>query len=254
MFRFPVLFMAQGGVQDLSSTGVFDPKEINDHRVLVDDYARRLDLNTMIVEDLGLPGGSYRTSVGEAINNSGQVAGSVILATSTNCDHRAARYTNGIGWEVLSSCGSANSVWDMNDLGDVVMRLNIAPYVRFEGNGTFLIEDLIVANVGHWYVINGYGLAINNARQLAVPASNPATNESGIILLTQRCIADVDDGSGTGTPDGGVGIEDLLYFLVIYDAGQIAADVDDGSGTGRPDGGVGIEDLLYFLQRFDAGC
>lgn len=31
-------------------------------------------------------------------------------------------------------------------------------------------------------------------------------------------------------------------------------DVDDGTGTGTPDGGVTIDDLLYFLQRFEAGC
>jgi hypothetical protein len=30
--------------------------------------------------------------------------------------------------------------------------------------------------------------------------------------------------------------------------------VDDGTGSGTPDGGVGIEDLLYYLTRYDAGC
>lgn len=68
------------------------------------------------------------------------------------------------------------------------------------------------------------------------------------------CIADVDDGTGTGTPDGGVTIEDLLHYLNIFDQGLASADVDDGSGTGTQDGGVTIEDLLYFLLRFDAGC
>lgn len=33
------------------------------------------------------------------------------------------------------------------------------------------------------------------------------------------CVADVDDGSGTGTCDGGVTIEDLLYYLVRFDIG-----------------------------------
>jgi hypothetical protein len=69
-----------------------------------------------------------------------------------------------------------------------------------------------------------------------------------------RCVADIDDGSGSGTPDGGVGIEDLLYYLGQYDAGTSRADVDDGTSAGVPDGGVGIEDLLYFLFRYDAGC
>lgn len=68
------------------------------------------------------------------------------------------------------------------------------------------------------------------------------------------CIADVDDGTGSGTPDGGVTIEDLLHYLSIFDDGLLAADVDDGTGTGTRDGGVTIDDLLYYLVRFDAGC
>ncbi len=71
---------------------------------------------------------------------------------------------------------------------------------------------------------------------------------------TPPCVADVDNGSGTGTPDGGVDISDLLYYLTLFDAGNIAADLDNGSGTGTPDGGVDISDLLYFLVRFDLGC
>lgn len=69
-----------------------------------------------------------------------------------------------------------------------------------------------------------------------------------------RCIADVDDGSGTGTPDGGVTTDDLLYYLSAYGDGNARADVDDGTFTGMPDGGVTIEDLLYFLFRFGEGC
>jgi len=67
-------------------------------------------------------------------------------------------------------------------------------------------------------------------------------------------VADVDDGSGVGTPDGGVTIDDLLYYLQIFEAGALAADVDDGSGTGTRDGGVTIDDLLYYLIRFEGGC
>ncbi len=77
---------------------------------------------------------------------------------------------------------------------------------------------------------------------------------ANILDLTPTCVADIDDGSGTGTPDGGVDISDLLYYLFLFDAGDLDADVDDGSSTGTPDGGVDISDLLYFLVRFDAGC
>jgi hypothetical protein len=68
------------------------------------------------------------------------------------------------------------------------------------------------------------------------------------------CVADFDDGSGTGTRDGAVTVDDLLYYLQVFADGVAAADVDDGTGTGTRDGGVTIEDLLYFLTRFESGC
>lgn len=72
--------------------------------------------------------------------------------------------------------------------------------------------------------------------------------------LPPACPADLDDGSTTGTPDGGVTIDDLLYYLGLFADGVVAADLDDGSGSGTPDGGVTIEDLLYFLDHYAAGC
>ncbi len=68
------------------------------------------------------------------------------------------------------------------------------------------------------------------------------------------CPADMDDGSGTGHPDGAVTIDDLLYFLGAYEGGTIAADLDDGSGLGHPDGAVTIDDLLFFLAHYEGGC
>jgi len=68
------------------------------------------------------------------------------------------------------------------------------------------------------------------------------------------CIADLDDGSGFGVPDGAVTIDDLLFFLVSFESGHPAADVDNGLASGRADGGVTVDDLLYFLLRFEAGC
>ncbi len=67
------------------------------------------------------------------------------------------------------------------------------------------------------------------------------------------CRADVDDGSGTGSPDGGVDFDDLSSFLAAYEPGDLAADLDDGSGLGIPDDGVDANDLLYFLTAFEEG-
>ncbi len=89
--------------------------------------------------------------------------------------------------------------------------------------------------------------------------SNVCTNNvtsSAVVLSVSpaACPADLDDGSATGTPDGGVTIDDLVYFLVAYAAGNTAADLDNGTGTGTRDGGVTIDDLVYYLTRFQGGC
>ncbi len=73
---------------------------------------------------------------------------------------------------------------------------------------------------------------------------------SHYVTITAPCPADLDDGSATGVPDGGVDINDLLYFLAMYEAGDVAVDLDDGSGLGVPDGGVDINDLLFFLAHY----
>lgn len=105
-----------------------------------------------------------------------------------------------------------------------------------------------------------YGLRIENARGpdsgtydcvITHEGCGSVTTNSTVVTI---CAADIDDGSGTGRCDGGVTVEDLLYFLDIFEQGLLAADVDDGSSTGTPDNGVTIDDLLYFLIRFVEGC
>jgi len=91
----------------------------------------------------------------------------------------------------------------------------------------------------------------------------PDCNNNGLIDADEAqcnyyngtdCPADVDNGSGTNTPDQGVDIDDLLYFLVQFEGGLAPADLDNGTGVGIPDGGVDINDLLFFLAHFELGC
>lgn len=72
--------------------------------------------------------------------------------------------------------------------------------------------------------------------------------------LSFGCPADLDDGTSSGTPDEAVTIDDLLYFLGVFEQGVVAADLDNGSGVGVRDNAVTIDDLLFFLSRFEAGC
>jgi hypothetical protein len=120
------------------------------------------------------------------------------------------------------------------------------------GNNTlsaFDANDVIITNRREVYAIinlrDGQGNDLN---------SNPAfTTPSAFVRITW-CVADVDDGAGGGVPDGGVTIDDLIYYLTLFEAGDVGADVDDGSGAGVPDGGVTIDDLIYYLTRFEGGC
>ena len=102
-------------------------------------------------------------------------------------------------------------------------------------------------------VLTGLNHGFNTVALVPVEESGRACSILETVFA-DLCIADVDDGSGTGTPDGGVTIDDLLYYLQQFEAGHASADVDDGSGTGTPDGGVTIDDLLYYLLRFEQGC
>jgi len=102
------------------------------------------------------------------------------------------------------------------------------------------------------------GFVVASARTMRVRVSHFGTSmrDGNFILRWQfnPCVADIDDGSFTGVPDGGVTIDDLLYYLELFRFGAQDADVDDGSGNGVADGGVTIDDLLYYLERFNAGC
>ena len=194
LFGRTVLFAASGPVELVGLSNI-DPRSINDDRVFIggSPSCKRVDLDTMVIEDLGVPPG-FASAQGYEINANGQVAGFAGLPTSLSCALEAARYTDGVGWEIFSGCGVSNACYDLNVRGDVVMKLNVAPYVRFQGLGTFRIEDLIDAPVGHWFVTNGYGIAINDARQMVVPASNLTTGEGGLILLTPRTTCQVNLG------------------------------------------------------------
>lgn len=79
--------------------------------------------------------------------------------------------------------------------------------------------------------------------RMAFPNANP-------------CAADLDDGIMQGYGDGAVTIDDLLFFLFAFEAGNGAADLDNDGDAAQasPDGAVTIEDLLFFLARFEAGC
>ena len=96
---------------------------------------------------------------------------------------------------------------------------------------------------------------IGSALGLALTMTLPDGPQQRSATLAVTCPADLDDGSGTGTIDGGVDINDLLFFLNAFEQGAAAADLDDdGLDPATPDNGIDINDLLFYLGHFEAGC
>lgn len=156
----------------------------------------------------------------------------------------------GANWETLDG--------DLPDLPVNVIALDVRP-VRprlFAGTDAGLYQSRDEGQ--HW---TRYGAGLPNTAVIDI-VFEPGRNR--LVVATQGrgvwsapvvyCPADFDDGSGTGTPDGGITLNDLLFYLDLYAAGDVRADVDDGSFTGTRDRGVTIEDLLYLLVHLEAGC
>ncbi len=192
---FAALFTDPGGVLNLAQVGfAATPADLNNARQVVGSDLR-LDLDTLVVEDLGVPPGSFLWSVGYAINNAGQVTGYGQVATGLDDDQRVIRYTDGIGWEVLSSVGPYNAGYAIADNGDVLMEIatycasgggrSIVPALFIdELNATYCLRDLLGEAARDWIMMNSFLGAMSNTGHIAGIASNPVTNQSGTVLLT----------------------------------------------------------------------
>lgn len=125
------------------------------------------------------------------------------------------------------------------------------------GRGWRAVHD-VLANAGidmtGWRLTFAQSISDDGTVVAGAGVNPQGQAQAWVAFIPLPCVADVDDGTGSGTPDGGVTIDDLLYYLVIFEEGNVRADVDDGTGTGTPDGGVTIDDLLYYLTRFESGC
>ncbi len=166
--------------------------------------------------DLGVPVGFAGGTIAKAVND----AGTVVVGFASGTSSVASIWTPTFGMEYLS---------------DYLLRNGIQV-----PSGWTLLQATAVSPDGR--TIAGWG-------------TNSANSGEGfVVTIPAPCPADLDNGSFTGTPDRGVDINDLLYFLAQYEAGGTRADLDDGSGSGTRDGAVDISDLLFFLARYEAGC
>jgi probable HAF family extracellular repeat protein len=134
------------------------------------------------------------------------------------------------------------------------------PFVYDRVNGMRNLEVVLArrgVSFGNWTLDRAVAVS-SDGRTIVGSGTNPGRQpEAWIATLSptlHACPADLDDGSASGRPDDSITIDDLLYFLAMYQNGTVAADLDDGSATGTPDCGVNLSDLLYFLDHYQRGC
>lgn len=176
---------------------------------------------------------------------------------------------SGTAWERLAAVSATPST------------LRLAVYDDGGGEGLWLVGNYIAINAlqrrgvsfyrgGFWWptplsTASGPTYAVTPA-----PGAEPTLYFAGVFssmgsrtfqptaeirgCARRPCPADVDDGSGNGSPDGGVNVDDLTFFLDRYEIGDPAADLDDGTGRNVRDAAVTLDDLLYYLQRYSQGC
>jgi RHS repeat-associated protein len=65
---------------------------------------------------------------------------------------------------------------------------------------------------------------------------------------------DNDDNINNGlNPDGNVGLDDLIAFLILFENGDPRGDLANATGHPIPDGGIDVSDLTYMLTQFGSG-
>jgi hypothetical protein len=154
----------------------------NNRQVLAGN--RLLDLDTLQVQTIPLPPGSWYGVVSAAINELDAFVGS-INGTSSTCPNFPVRWQPGTGWTFVGGCANTTSATAINDLGDVLHYVypTIAR-VRLEGLGDYAIGQLIDPSQGNWWVQYWGAADINNARQILCGVKDPTQTMLGAARLT----------------------------------------------------------------------
>lgn len=187
-----------------------------------------------------------------------------LIMTGDGGNYSSAAVWNGASWrklipDITYSLGPISSVTEYR--GDLVIAgaFSVYPPLPFtsgvlrRSNGRWSSLDQGIrsfVSTGSIYTMRSYNGSLLFGGAFAI------VNEhvSPTFAFWNPCRADLDNGTGTGACDGGVTIDDLLYYLQIFATSNPSADLDDGSSTGTPDGGVTIDDLLFFLLHYAQGC
>jgi hypothetical protein len=163
------------------------PGDINEQRQIVGNTSR-LDIDTMVLEELGNPTGTtygYMYTVLSNLNDAGECTGYAVTATSS-WPYLPVRYTDGPVWKVFSSFPlNAAGALGIAASGDTVFHLGIyGTYVYVNGVGSVALQNTLDPASAGWDLTDSFVPAISRGGLLAATGSNAGTGEGGLVLLT----------------------------------------------------------------------
>ena len=185
---------AEGTVQMTWSVFPKVPAAINERRQIVADSVR-MDLDTMLLEQLGNPTGTtynYQWTELSHINDAGQCTGYAVTATS-GWPYLPVRYSDGPQWNVFSNFPlNAAGAGGLSATGDTVFQLGIyGTYLWVDGVGSLGIQGLLDPAYAHFSVAGSFLPAISRGNRLACNGLDTSTGQGGIVLLTPLAFEDL---------------------------------------------------------------
>lgn len=99
-----------------------------------------------------------------------------------------------------------------------------------------------------------YVVLPRTATSVTIPANALLANHDYLVGLYFSSRIETPNAGFNGTGLSIVAHDRVTFATMRTATRTCAADIDDGSGTGTRDGGVDVNDLIYFLTRFEAGC
>ncbi|MHC4945951.1 MAG: hypothetical protein ACYTG7_23300 [Planctomycetota bacterium] len=175
------------------------PADINEQRqILAGTY--RMDLDTMVLEDLGNPTGTgfnYLFTELSVLNDAGECGGYANTATGSNWSKQAVRYTDGPVWKAFNNTPLiAAGVGGLAASGDATFHLDLfGQFVYVEGYGSIELQNTLAPAYTDWDLTDSFAPAISRSGRLACNGSNSSTGESGIVLLTPLAFEDLGGAS-----------------------------------------------------------
>ena len=168
------------------------PADINDERVLVGrnffGEGESVDLDTLVVSNLGLPTGTgvnYMAVDVNGVNDAGDLCGRGVVATAQPDDDQAVRFSAADGWTALNAPVPQAFAIDLDAAGNTLFSVGFSSpvFVFYPGAGSFDLETRLAPGFQDWDVGLVLGGDISDDGRVICTGGNGITGESGVVVL-----------------------------------------------------------------------